>query len=123
MTSEEIGHRLAAFVASVEDVLQEAREDRATLKVLLSRVGDPELVTVREAVELEKHLYGERKASIHTVRARIKSAAYTVVRAPGEKEGKIAVREIIEVHRKGYAPATPSQRTAREAAERKGQRS
>lgn len=117
VNSDEIGRRFAALEQRFADEVRRGREAMATIMVLAARFGDPQFVTIKEAAELEKRLYG--KGTVRTVRRRIDNGLYTEIKAQGERAGRIAIEQIHEVHRKSYAPAPRPQRTAREAAERK----
>lgn len=92
--------RLDSIERLVTEHVRQGAEFSAIMKVMLTRIGDPELITVKEAAVLEQLLNG--KGSVASVRRKIDDGTYTLMKRAGEKAGRIAVAEIHAVHRREY---------------------
>lgn len=117
MRSEDIGVRIAAIEQQFADQVRQNQQLTATLLALIARFGDPAYVSVREAAEIERRLYG--KGSPSSVRRRIAAGEYTLLKAKGAKASVIAIAQIHEVYRKSLQPAAPPARSPAEAAKRR----
>lgn len=92
LTLEDIAARIISLEALfVEKVRQGARIE-AVAMLLLSRVGDPTRLTVKEAAALEEKLLG--KGSVASVRSKIRAGKYHLQKRDGEKEARIPVEEV-----------------------------
>jgi hypothetical protein len=93
---------VAALMQQVADLVRVNHEQNEVTKILVSRLGDPEWLTVKEAAQLEQRLYG--KGSEASVRSKIEAGVYDLVKRQGEKSGRIFIRQILDAHRKEFQP-------------------